>query len=640
MDGVLSVLSRLGVHAQTDKPSVEYGLREKFRGRRSTEELFFWCKFKTDLEQLALYEVYWYLDGKRKFISGAVRSSRLNETYLTEENGIELNRKISCLVKTTLNHSEVLSPRSGEYFAGIKIDETFILIRRGGGNKIRLKLTVPFGCAYYTDSLDVQNCVLNIQMVEYGNCTSNSESLSKCGISIRRNDWNKTHEMEIGHSDDYTRKFLPYRRIQLETQRLLSNEIWSHLEIPAVQVYILDSQISLTCSKLKNGNQNLLIQIRRARIGLNKNRLCGLAVRAGADVFLIDACHFPTTKKFRRCVDNVISVRVWDGLSSRITEVNLLPGTRIIASEKLNTATNQTSLLIYICYLDVLTLSDIILNEASVNLFEISDRDNATIQRLMKGSLAVCTCRYSSKQAYFIDYDPLTNSTICTNSDNSICHSSIKETTSNPNFCKIVKRNPEWVIIFKATAGNGERVYDAWSRDLSKLSYCTPELGCLPEGYTTDTLSPTSRHLTSQLIKQWNYNYVQKVKLELYTRGTMVLQLIFDAENSNNTNWFSNDRLLYSSYQDMHRNSVYNYFSIRGFFEIGGIIRRFHINSKYDGCPGDIGWLTVVDSDPIHRCSWESSLPFPQMLYAKGKVRNWNSGDIGHADTMAIYIFK
>lgn len=55
--------------------------------------------------------------------------------------------------------------------------------------------------------------------------------------------------------------------------------------------------------------------------------------------------------------------------------------------------------------------------------------------------------------------------------------------------------------------------------------------------------------------------------------------------------------------------------------------RRFHINSEYHGCPGDVGWLTVVDSDPTDRCGWETNLPRPQFLYSKSKtMRNWNSG--------------
>lgn len=69
----------------------------------------------------------------------------------------------------------------------------------------------------------------------------------------------------------------------------------------------------------------------------------------------------------------------------------------------------------------------------------------------------------------------------------------------------------EWTLVFKAISGNGERVYDAWKKDLSKLSSCDAGLGCLSEDDTINTISPTSRHLTSELIKQWTSINVQKV---------------------------------------------------------------------------------------------------------------------------------
>lgn len=63
------------------------------------------------------------------------------------------------------------------------------------------------------------------------------------------------------------------------------------------------------------------------------------------------------------------------------------------------------------------------------------------------------------------------------------------------------------------------------------------------------------------------------------------------------------------------------------FYGSPNIRRRFHINYEYSGCPGDTGWLTVVDSDPTDRCGWETSLPRPQFLFSKSKTaRNWNSG--------------
>lgn len=122
-----------------------------------------------------------------------------------------------------------------------QINNTFLSIRRGGAIRIRLRLTVPFGCAYYsTPPIEIQNCVLNIQMVglSHGNCTLGGRSMNNCGLSIRRKAWNDTHEFVITHDDDNSRHYLPYRLIQLKTGELTSNEIWSDLTLPSVQVIL------------------------------------------------------------------------------------------------------------------------------------------------------------------------------------------------------------------------------------------------------------------------------------------------------------------------------------------------------------------------------------------------------------------
>lgn len=128
-------------------------------------------------------------------------------------------------------------------FLLFKIKKTFLTIRRGGLAKIQFRLTVPFGCAYYSPGKnDVQNCVLNIRMVDdmLGNCFDEQLNMSNCGVSIRRNNWNDIYTVHVTHIDDDVLTFLPYRRIQFETQRLISNEIWTNLRLPSVQVTITD----------------------------------------------------------------------------------------------------------------------------------------------------------------------------------------------------------------------------------------------------------------------------------------------------------------------------------------------------------------------------------------------------------------
>lgn len=70
-------------------------MREKFQGRRSTEELYFRCNFNIHPDVNITYQVKWHIDGKLVFTSPPVTVDYLNQTFLTEENGLLLNRKVS-----------------------------------------------------------------------------------------------------------------------------------------------------------------------------------------------------------------------------------------------------------------------------------------------------------------------------------------------------------------------------------------------------------------------------------------------------------------------------------------------------------------------------------------------------------------
>lgn len=116
-----------------------------------------------------------------------------------------------------------------------------IAIRRGASVNVEITFTVPFGCIYHhTWSSFVDNCVLNIAMVEsdHGNCSIDIGDQNKCGLSVRRGDWKKTHNFNIIHQDEVSNDFKAFRRINLETQRLISNEIWSFVKLPTITVNI------------------------------------------------------------------------------------------------------------------------------------------------------------------------------------------------------------------------------------------------------------------------------------------------------------------------------------------------------------------------------------------------------------------
>ena len=139
----------------------------------------------------------------------------------------------------------------------------------------------------------------------------------------------------------------------------------------------------------------------------------------------------------------------------------------------------------------------------------------------------------------------------------------------------------------------------------------------------------------------WNFNNVTiaAARVHVYTGGNVAKFWRYDANGTNSTNWFTNGRLVASSYSDLPA-GPFNYYSIAG---DAGNGRRWFINQTYNGCPNDTGWL-IVDSlaDP---CTWESknNMPALRILYAPGDTLvNWetavNGNTIGLAETLAVFV--
>ena len=97
-------------------------------------------------------------------------------------------------------------------------------------------------------------------------------------------------------------------------------------------------------------------------------------------------------------------------------------------------------------------------------------------------------------------------------------------------------------------------------------------------------------------------------------------ELKFNAKGSNKLNWFSLSRLIQSSWTDM-KTQPNNFFSIHGDPRNG---RHFFINSVYDICPKDAGWMVITVPQ---NCDWEKRFRPRQnvILYSKlSGLTNWN----------------
>ena len=102
----------------------------------------------------------------------------------------------------------------------------------------------------------------------------------------------------------------------------------------------------------------------------------------------------------------------------------------------------------------------------------------------------------------------------------------------------------------------------------------------------------------------------------LYASGIEVAFLKFNASATNNVNWFSQNRLLQSQWNDLKTaTNIYE-------FSIPGKLRYFEISGPYAGCKNDSGWF-LITTHPY--CNWEDRIPIPSIIYSKLNTSvNWN----------------
>ncbi|CAH1271092.1 Hypp4558 [Branchiostoma lanceolatum] len=140
--------------------------------------------------------------------------------------------------------------------------------------------------------------------------------------------------------------------------------------------------------------------------------------------------------------------------------------------------------------------------------------------------------------------------------------------------------------------------------------------------------------LTTHLIARY------QVKVVLETSEGEDVELVFNGENTDKLSWFSKSRLLSSPWTDLPGETT-NFFSIEGLSH-ERCRRSFFISHGYNGCPGDTGWMAVVEHGPDAICEWERvpSVELPGILYSNAStyVRWSDESQLGRANRMVIYI--
>ncbi|WAR07114.1 hypothetical protein MAR_017072 [Mya arenaria] len=183
-----------------------------------------------------------------------------------------------------------------------------------------------------------------------------------------------------------------------------------------------------------------------------------------------------------------------------------------------------------------------------------------------------------------------------------------------------------WEMIFRATAGNGQNTYDAWTTG-AKTTASKP----------VNMKRSLDSHFRDPGVAQWTSNGITYVKFALYKDNREVANVIFDARGSTSTNWFSSSKVVDSSWTDLMSTGSYRIFSVAGHTN-SQTERRFHIATQQGGCDNDRGFVASIEHND---CDWDNHPSYPQFIYS-----DIDSDDVfqrrqfGRADYLAVFVFR
>eukprot|EP00058_Branchiostoma_floridae_P009069 XP_002594557.1 hypothetical protein BRAFLDRAFT_77525 [Branchiostoma floridae] len=179
-----------------------------------------------------------------------------------------------------------------------------------------------------------------------------------------------------------------------------------------------------------------------------------------------------------------------------------------------------------------------------------------------------------------------------------------------------------WTLLFKAVSETGGPVFSHWETE-GKTNEPTGEPVRL------DVADPY--RYKSSIIDNWEQYSIQEVKVVLYKDNEEVLVLRFDAEGTNKSDWYSQDRLIESPFIDLSPDKKANGFSFQGQRD-GKIARTMFIDGGVDH-----GWFVVIDKPD--NAPWAKKAAVPHFLYSTtDQCVNWNdAADVGQADVLAIF---
>ncbi|XP_033724527.1 uncharacterized protein LOC117314570 [Pecten maximus] len=185
-----------------------------------------------------------------------------------------------------------------------------------------------------------------------------------------------------------------------------------------------------------------------------------------------------------------------------------------------------------------------------------------------------------------------------------------------------------WFPVMKVSRGQSVYpalgIYDLWTK-----SYILNE-------FDKDALSFQygTKSYKSSVVDSWNNYYINSVRVSFYVSGVEQAYVVFDAHGSDKISWFDCDRILYTSYKDLNRDTSTVYCSIPG---QNTLQRYFFLEyEENNGCMADSGWFGVMESGS--GCHWEQRLATPYAIYSDNNNGFEINTNMAIADVFAISV--
>ncbi|XP_060085257.1 uncharacterized protein LOC132564628 [Ylistrum balloti] len=157
-----------------------------------------------------------------------------------------------------------------------------------------------------------------------------------------------------------------------------------------------------------------------------------------------------------------------------------------------------------------------------------------------------------------------------------------------------------WFPVMKVAYGESvspaSGIYNLWSGTYTLNEYVN-------EAYSMSTGTPSYK---SSIVDSWQSYYISAARVSFFQGSQEIAYVVFDAHSSTKSSWFNCDRILYTSYSDLTRDTSVNYCSIGG-----NSNRYFFIEETYgSGCAENFGWFGIIEGST---CSYDSkgTRPFP-----------------------------